>query len=119
MPTLQETFDTVVAHARKQQAKSMLRSGLSEYAKICAYRGDGGLACFAGCLIPDDRYSRDLECEIASQGKVRALFLELGYLPNFVRQLQVIHDATIVEDWEQEFKNLALAYDLNYTPLTN
>ena len=31
----------------------------------CAYRGEGGAACAVGCLIPDERYSDDLEGKAA------------------------------------------------------
>lgn len=50
----QEIFDKVAAHLLTQGRKSF-KNGR------CAYRGDGGLACSAGCLIPDKMYDPEME----------------------------------------------------------
>lgn len=54
MPTKQETFDTVVSHLRRQGRCAMDRL-------TCVYRAENGDRCAAGCLIPDDLYSSNLE----------------------------------------------------------
>jgi hypothetical protein len=56
--TPQELFDRVWAGAKAQGfAKSEDATGDIG----CAYRSDGGLRCNAGHLIPDDKYSSEME----------------------------------------------------------
>ena len=53
----QEIFDTVATHLFKQgrQATSRQAGGL------CVYRGEGGLKCAVGVLIPDQLYTETME----------------------------------------------------------
>lgn len=115
--TNQETFDIVLAHARKQQSKSMaLFTHRADY-ETCAYRGNDGKMCFVGVLIPDSEYDVSLEGEaICVQGNaVSRLALRLGYSDiGFLRRLQGIHDCYGVEQWESRFKLLANEHDLIY-----
>lgn len=53
--TNQEIFDKVATHLLSQGKRSAL-GGVG-----CAYRGDGGLQCAIGCLIPDELYRYELE----------------------------------------------------------
>jgi hypothetical protein len=62
---LQPLFDEIVAHLRKQNARSLNVSQLTG-ASGCAYRGDNGLTCAVGCLIPDELYSPFIEGSSAS-----------------------------------------------------
>jgi hypothetical protein len=50
----QKTFDTVLAHLRRQGRPALNKEG-------CRYRTSDGLMCAVGCLIPDARYSPDIE----------------------------------------------------------
>lgn len=56
--TLQEIFDKVYAHLKKQGKPAL---GPGEYGPLCRYRTDDGLMCAAGCLIPDDLYDPEIE----------------------------------------------------------
>ena len=64
MRTKQEIYDIVINHLRAQGAKSLITK-LDEEGNLipdlCAYRGDGGMKCAAGILIPDDVYSEKME----------------------------------------------------------
>ncbi len=53
--TLQEIFDKVILHLRRQHVVSVCVFG------ACAYRGDEGRQCAIGCLIPDDEYDPNME----------------------------------------------------------
>lgn len=123
MPTKQETFDTVVAHLRKQAAKA-IRSDIG-----CCYRSPEGLKCAAGCLIPDDLYSPNIENgkviigaitpRVPLQSKaVTELIASLGHNVRLVADLQDTHDYLEVDEWEDSFRTLALKHGLTYTPPT-
>lgn len=120
MATKQETFDTVVAHLRKQGRKS-------EGKDFCLYRGADGLMCAAGCLIPDSKYRQDFEglgCftrsarpsgEPYTGNVVQNCLTQLGHDPQFVKRLQSIHDDVDIEYWEGSFEELAEEFELIYT----
>ena len=97
--TYQEIFDKVATHLLTQNARSWAPS--FPY-RACAYRGIGGLKCAIGCLIPDERYSVELEGKAASSPLVMsavgvpAADTDLG---SFLRYLQGIHDGADVRDW--------------------
>lgn len=115
----QETFDLVVAHARKQGCKAEVvldRNGGTE----CLYRGPGGTRCFVGCLIPDNRYEEDMEGDAVgsdehSFGPVAQLMESLGHDVKLLEVCQEIHDNDDVENWEGRFESLAESFGLNYT----
>lgn len=104
--TEQEVFDQVVEHLLKQRAQS-------RHATDCAYRGDGGLKCAAGCLIADDEYSEELE------GLGWAVLVRNR--PNFpkrhsglIQGLQAIHDTRPPMCWSFYLQELAREYGLIY-----
>lgn len=109
MPTKQETFDTVVAHLRKQGCKSENDDG-------CAYRGDGGLMCAAGCLIPDEKYNPKWEGFDVSYVPIKNMFMEIGHDLWLLNELQMCHDHVDVDNWEYKFSKIAAGYNLTYTP---
>ena len=55
----QEIFDKVATHLIAQGKQSLCYWRSTEL--DCAYRGDDGTMCAAGCLIPDDEYSPAFE----------------------------------------------------------
>lgn len=60
----QEIFDKVATHLITQGKQSLCYWRQTEWSQPdlgCAYRGDDGTMCAAGCLIPDDEYSRAFE----------------------------------------------------------
>lgn len=126
----QETFDTVVRALLAQGGPSMGPS-LQRHL-ICRYRGEGGRKCAAGQLIPDDKYSADMENVVVnpvclpSEVAARALLDALnGHDIELVQRLQLAHDAIVavtgipVSDrvWLNRFREhaavVAYDYDLN------
>lgn len=115
MPTKQETFDTVVAHLRKQGAKAE-RIGLRNLPE-CVYRAEGGLMCAAGCLIPDDKYDPAFERRrVAHDTNVGEMIETLGHDRDLVAELQDVHDRSPVEVWEEALEQVAELFGLIYTP---
>lgn len=109
MPTTQETFDTVVTHLRTQGSRCSSDSG------DCMYRLDGR-KCAAGCLIPDDRYSPDMEGTTVLYSDVGDLLAELGHDMALVDELQTLHDRTDPAEWEEGFGRIAGRFGLVYRP---
>jgi hypothetical protein len=108
--TSQELFDTVVAHLRQQNAKS-LKCG------ACAYRGDNGMKCAAGILIPDAEYNPTMEgWNVSINSSIDRLIGEDYVSRNVLLQLQQTHDVYEVEEWEERFANIASQFDLRFTP---
>jgi len=104
--TKQEMFDKVAVHLLTQGKRST--QGTS-----CAYRGDGGLKCAIGCLIPDERYSRDLEGEAASTWPVReAAGFDIS-LSEFATALQQMHDDCAPDEWLGQLAAEAEYYHLS------
>ena len=60
MPSMQETFDTVVAHLRRQDAKAQI-PGSRPGEMTFVYRAPDGKRVPVGVLIPDDHYDPALE----------------------------------------------------------
>ena len=96
--TKQQIFEQVATHLLKQNAKSM--NGL-----FCAYRGDDGLSCAAGCLVADDEYNEEFE-EIEWQSLVKEFDLPKRN-DDLIQALQHIHDKVDVENWKEALKELA------------
>ena len=108
----QEIFDFVVNHLRLQGKKPLNEHG------TCAYRGENNRKCAAGCLIPDDSYSPDMEGEAWGSGvATRDLSLEIGFV-NLVTDLQVVHDVSSVQHWEKMLESMAKNHGLIYTPVS-
>lgn len=107
MKTMQEMFDTVLAHARRQQARSVINGQ-------CAYRGKNGLMYFVGCLIPNELYQPVMEGRSCRSQFIVTVLYGLGYDDNFCRELQLIHDTFLPPDWEYHFRQTATTYGLEY-----
>lgn len=104
MVTKQKTFDTVVAHLRRQGCKSADLFG-------CLFRGPNGLKCAAGCLIPDSDYDPKWE----NYPKDALDYLrEAGHDNWLLSDLILCHDKRDVNDWEAKFKTIAEHYGLIY-----
>lgn len=127
----QEVFDKVANHLINQSAKSI---NVSEYALSgngCAYRGNNGMKCAVGCLIPDERYSPKMEGKSPSGANDvcrevfnQELFPEIlhdesptapGTDWDFLRGLQTIHDDSSVAMWALKLKEFAERWDLKWT----
>jgi len=104
--TAQELFDTVAAHLITQGKQSL---GTDVF---CKYRGDGGLKCAIGCLIPDDKYETWMDCGGALHPVLKTIGLEEHF--NLCRKLQVVHDSTEPHEWRGELSNVAARCGLKY-----
>ena len=103
--TAQEVFDHVAKHLLTQGAKSLSRQG------SCAYYGEGGLRCAAGCLISEDEYSIDMEYTCWDD-----LIHEADVTPKhslLIGALQDIHDVDPVEEWRSRLGTLAALHNLS------
>lgn len=94
-----EAFDTVSQHLLSQKKMSIRET---DYGLECAYRGDNGLKCAIGCLIPDELYNEKME-GISIHGLARK-FPSLGKIfrdvnMDMLLELQGVHDDTPVERW--------------------
>lgn len=113
--TEQEVFDQVVNHLRAQGKQSSNSEG------ICAYRGEHGLMCAAGCLIANDEYHPNMD--YFGQGRDWDSLVADGEVPrdheNLIKRLQNAHDIAASDDvWltrvEQKLKQIAIDFKLEY-----
>lgn len=112
----QSIFNKVYRHLLKQNKKSRARIGGT--GKIsCAYRGDNGLRCAVGCLIPNKAYSPKMEglsVECISGGDYRS-FPSLDWMHKhrfLLSDLQKVHDRVKPSAWPTKLKELANEYKL-------
>lgn len=108
-------FDRVVAHARAQKCKSA-----HPLSGACVYRGPNGTKCFIGALIPDDKYEPRMDDENINASS-RIIQEAVGMNDNYEQvllasKLQAIHDARDPSVWEYGFEELAISFELTYTP---
>ena len=108
--TRQEIFDICAVHLLTQNEKAFgYTEGLSYE---CNYRY-GKLKCAIGALIPDDKYTPNLEGKAVYDDTVRiAANIGSGDL-SFADKLQIIHDNGAPEYWYRDLQNLAVEYNLN------
>ena len=113
--TEQEVFDQVARHMLKQNARSWSQDG------ACAYRGEEGLKCAAGCLISDEEAAiLNLATENINTLPWSCLITR-GVAPDkhrsLISALQIIHDSpdnVPEDDWGDHLKALANQRGLNY-----
>ena len=103
--TLQEIFDKIAQHLIKQNKQSYCDSTSN-----CAYRGDNGLMCAAGILIPDSEYKPAFERKtwhnLTQDGIVEDKF------SSEIRELQIIHDNYSTTVWYDKLIKFAYEYKL-------
>lgn len=109
----QDVFDQVVNHLLTQNTQSKTNDG------SCAYRGEDGAMCAAGCLMSDDEF-RQLE-EIndnVNNGLSWPGVIDQGFAPathaDMIHMLQMVHDGRGVDTWADELKLLADEYKLQF-----
>lgn len=121
----QEIFNKVWAHAQKQEPALNIDGE-------CCYRTVDGRRCFIGCLIPDDKYTPQIEnitpsnlmrfdalADVIKTGKdiLRRIFNEIGIATDsdnlvFLQSLQRVHDMNNKINWDNELRNIAKTYKL-------
>lgn len=106
--TPQQVFDQVAVHLLTQNSRSTKEhdAGFG-----CAYRGDNGLACAAGCLIDDSEYRDLMEdrswFDLAREGWVPETHKDL------IQALQQIHDDHFTGSWRDALASYAFEYGLS------
>lgn len=113
--TDQEIFDKVAKHLLTQKAVSKDEEG-------CVYRGENGLKCAIGVLIPDDVYTSSLEGNtILSVRNLYPEIIEKSGLATvnmyLLDALQTTHDAWDVRSWKVVLKKVAKDFNLDYSVL--
>jgi hypothetical protein len=107
----QAVFTTVANHLLKQGKRSVTEEA---FIASCVYRGDDGLKCAIGVLIPDELYTPSMEGKqatvlIQTNPKLYA-HLEIKNFfddTNFLMELQQLHDEKDPVTWVYELKLLA------------
>jgi hypothetical protein len=108
----QVVFDIVVEHALRQNCRSTSLDNSND----CMYRGPNGTKCFAGALIPDDKYLPSFEgrgwITLIAKGCVESQNREL------ISALQEIHDCYATKRWPEKLRELGKEKGLNVDKLT-
>jgi hypothetical protein len=86
--TNQEAFDYVVAQLVAQGEPSVSHGS---HGGVCQYRGNNGCRCAAGWLIPDDKYSPNMEGNSVDYPPIREV-LPSGPDFTLLVDLQSAHD---------------------------
>lgn len=113
--TLQEIFDEVAIHLLTQNSKAIRnKDGSAAYHGYSQSNAEIPAQCAIGCLIPNDKYSREIE----GFGVTHLLeFLKLQYSNAFTESLlsalQCLHDNLHPTLWYYELQNIAKNYELN------
>lgn len=120
--SLQKLFDDALAHARKQNCKSVVSDGADN--TMCAYRGTGGRMCFVGALIPNSLYDVKFENETVCAVLGASPLLQNYFCDNYsasmedieiaLEYLQSIHDDISTAEWEDAFSAFAHSNFLEY-----
>lgn len=126
--TKQETFDKVAKHllTQMEQSKSWIAAKVHAETPACAYRGNGGLMCAVGCLIPDEIYREGMEGKVAYSvfydfDEVRTLFdyrdARVTDFTRLISSLQNIHDCSEPHEWKGKLCDLAFKDGLDHSVL--
>lgn len=112
--TSKEIYNKVSAHLLVQNKKSYLpkdvveKRGFTVIDTDCAYRGEDGLRCAIGCLIPDNEYSIEMEGSIPAALKFNNPDLQKTFRDNYslLFQLQSVHDFYEPSEWKKKLKEI-------------
>ena len=121
----QQMFDFMLNHLRSQGGPSTSDPTEEDIGEsVCMYRGDNGLMCAIGCMIPDSMYDDSLEGE-----SVNICLRRVGVSLDFTTESFLgtaqneLHDD--LPDWspdefltslEENAIDLAREYSLKYVP---
>lgn len=115
--TLQEIFDKVYLGMESQGWRKSTRmvaaTSLHPAVECCAYRGENGLKCAAGQLIPDELYDVEFEDQAFYSDDFKIIHNKLDLTEvqiNFVSMLQNAHDN--YTDIKRRFEDIAQLFIL-------
>lgn len=116
-----EIFEVVSKHLLTQNKRAMIT--LRGYTN-CAYRANDGTKCAIGCLIPDEKYSLDLENHNVWDDRVVQVLVECGvdnlamYSSTWklLKQLQWLHDNVRPVEWSEQLAKFNFDAAGFYTP---
>lgn len=101
--TAQEVFDKVYNHLMTQMKICTDKFN-------CLYRGEDGLKCAAGCLIPDEYYKEEMEEKAWEQ------LVTKGMVPSdhekLISDLQCVHDYATPDKWKEALAIIAEKHGL-------
>jgi hypothetical protein len=125
-------FKVVSQHLLRQNAKSLLpekmRASGKTFTTTCAYRGEEGRKCAVGCLIPDNKYTEDLEglgvlspnvwSILEGEGIVgpqegNGRSTKLTRQEEFLSSLQGVHDSFPPEAWPERLEFVRKHYGIS------
>ena len=123
--SLQETFTTVATHLLTQRRRSIARLA-GQAIPSCAYRGEEGLRCAVGCLIPDEEYRPEFEgCKLFSipldpvmdapmhsSRCLQQILLREGHDLGLLVELQAVHDRVRPDNWAMALSDVASRFGL-------
>jgi hypothetical protein len=116
----QEVFTKVKNHLLTQRQKSIRDSAQNSR---CVYRGPSGLMCAIGCLIPDSKYTKEMDHHEMDVHILMKHFsgifddvfdIEDRDIIHMLYSLQSTHDKFPVCDWEKLLMMAAKRYGVNY-----
>lgn len=103
--TDQEAFDKMVTHLRTQGKRAARGNG------ICMLRTPDGAMCPVGCLIPESKYTKEMELETLTV--LHEEVSPLGDLDfDLLYEMCYLHDKYGVDEWEQRFATVAKLFGL-------
>lgn len=105
--TEEQLFDYIAEHLLFQSKKSTSIVTINTMTdEFCAYRGDNGTACAAGCLIPDDLYKEKMEHKNWENLTCAFPLLQPKNkkLEIIIKNMQHLHDTMLVEEWKEKIK---------------
>ena len=113
MENNQKAFTDMVLHLRKQNAKAL--DPQVECENNCLFRAPDGNKCAVGGLIKDELYYPELESMGVENPKMTEVLERSGYpdvCSGLLRDMQHVHDAEGIQDWEKQFAIVAGIWDL-------
>lgn len=105
LKSAQEVFDFVCRHLLNQKNKCQDEFG------FCLLRHDG-MACAIGCLIPNEKYSTELET-MTNRPINLPLHIENNEHEELLVSLRIVHDRFDPNKWPERLKIISIKYKLN------
>lgn len=106
--TNREAFDTVKKHLLCQGRRSLSDGN-------CKFRGDGGLKCAIGILIPEDKYQPSWDASMSAS--IREVSEACGFVDldkSMLASLQRMHDTRPVSEWASRLEEIEREYSRNF-----